>query len=91
MFSDAEHAGAILFFDEADALFRVRFETECAHSRYAAGTADYLVQKVQGHRGVVIWGVAAEYVSPPAPVQIDVVWRLENEKSEQKSSPGCRA
>jgi hypothetical protein len=52
---DAAHAGnAILFFDEADALFGKRSEVKDAHDRYANIEVAYLLQKLEEHEGPVI-------------------------------------
>jgi AAA+ superfamily predicted ATPase len=45
---------AILFFDEADALFGKRGETKDAHDRYANQEVAYLLQRIESHAGVVI-------------------------------------
>jgi SpoVK/Ycf46/Vps4 family AAA+-type ATPase len=51
----AAHSGnAILFFDEADALFGKRSEVKDAHDRYANIEVAYLLQKLEDHDGVVI-------------------------------------
>ncbi len=52
---DATSAGnAILFFDEADALFGKRSEVKDAHDRYANIETNYLLQRIEEHNGVVI-------------------------------------
>jgi SpoVK/Ycf46/Vps4 family AAA+-type ATPase len=45
---------AILFFDEADALFGKRSEVREAHDRYANVEISYLLQKMESHEGVTI-------------------------------------
>ncbi|TKB88294.1 MAG: AAA family ATPase, partial [Nitrospira sp.] len=45
IFTAAEHANAILFFDEADALFGKRSEVKDSHDRYANLEISYLLQK----------------------------------------------
>jgi SpoVK/Ycf46/Vps4 family AAA+-type ATPase len=51
----AAHAGnAVLFFDEADALFGRRSEVKDAHDRYANLEVAYLLQRVEEHDGIVI-------------------------------------
>jgi hypothetical protein len=45
---------AILFFDEADALFGKRSEVKDAHDRYANIEVAYLLQRLEEHDGVVI-------------------------------------
>ena len=47
-------ANAILFFDEADALFGKRSEVKDAHDRYANIEIAYLLQKMEMHEGTVI-------------------------------------
>jgi hypothetical protein len=54
IFRAARNANAILFFDEADALFGKRSEVKDAHDRYANIEVAYLLQKVESHEGHVI-------------------------------------
>ncbi|RPJ86196.1 MAG: ATP-binding protein, partial [Acidobacteria bacterium] len=54
IFTEAEDSNAILFFDEADALFGKRTEVKDAHDRYANIEVSYLLQKMEEYRGVVI-------------------------------------
>ncbi|MCL4704874.1 ATP-binding protein [bacterium] len=54
IFSAAEHGNAILFFDEADALFGKRSEVRDAHDRYANIEISYLLQKMEQHEGITI-------------------------------------
>ena len=49
-----ENAHAILFFDEADALFGKRSEVKDAHDRYANIEVGYLLQKMEEYEGVAI-------------------------------------
>ncbi|NEO94801.1 MAG: ATP-binding protein, partial [Moorea sp. SIO3G5] len=46
--------GAILFFDEADALFGKRSEVKDAHDRYANIEINYLLQRLEAYRGLAI-------------------------------------
>lgn len=48
------HSNAILFFDEADALFGKRSEIKDAHDRYANIEVNYLLQRVEIYGGVII-------------------------------------
>ena len=50
----AESSGAILLFDEADALFGKRSEVKDAHDRYANIEIDYLLQRLEKFRGLAI-------------------------------------
>jgi len=54
IFGAAENANAILFFDEADALFGKRSEVQDAHDRYANIEVSYLLQKMESYEGVAI-------------------------------------
>jgi SpoVK/Ycf46/Vps4 family AAA+-type ATPase len=54
VFKEAETSNAILFFDEADALFGRRTEIKDAHDRYANIEVSYLLQKMEEYEGVVI-------------------------------------
>jgi ATP-dependent 26S proteasome regulatory subunit len=54
IFAEAETSNAILFFDEADALFGKRSEVRDSHDRYANIQTNYLLQKMEEHEGVVI-------------------------------------
>jgi len=54
IFAEAETSNAILFFDEADALFGKRSEVRDSHDRYANIEINYLLQKMEEHEGVVI-------------------------------------
>jgi hypothetical protein len=54
MFDAAENGGAILFFDEADALFGKRSEVKDSHDRYANIEINYLLQRMEAYRGLAI-------------------------------------
>ena len=54
LFDTAEESGAILFFDEADALFGKRSEVKDSHDRYANIEINYLLQRMESYRGLAI-------------------------------------
>jgi AAA+ superfamily predicted ATPase len=54
IFTAAENANAILFFDEADALFGKRSEVRDSHDRYANVEISYLLQKMEEYEGIAI-------------------------------------
>lgn len=54
IFSEAQSCNAILFFDEADALFGKRSAVKDAHDRYANIEIGYLLQKMEEHEGIAI-------------------------------------
>ncbi len=54
VFDAAESGGAILLFDEADALFGKRSEVKDSHDRYANIEVSYLLQRMECYRGLAI-------------------------------------
>ena len=54
VFDSADDSGAILFFDEAEALFGKRTEVRDSHDRYANIEVDYLLQRMEDYRGIAI-------------------------------------
>jgi len=54
IFEQAECSNAILFFDEADAIFGKRTEVRDAHDKYANIETSYLLQRIDEYNGVVI-------------------------------------
>jgi vesicle-fusing ATPase len=54
LFAAAEASGAVLLFDEADALFGKRGEVKDGHDRYANLEVAYLLQRMESYRGLAI-------------------------------------
>ncbi|MHB0857709.1 MAG: ATP-binding protein [Anaerolineae bacterium] len=54
IFVEAITSNAILFFDEADALFGKRSEVRDSHDRYANIEISYLLQRMEAYEGVTI-------------------------------------
>jgi hypothetical protein len=54
VFDAAEDGGAVLLFDEADALFGKRSEVKDSHDRYANVEVSYLLQRMEAYRGLAI-------------------------------------
>jgi SpoVK/Ycf46/Vps4 family AAA+-type ATPase len=54
IFDEAATSNAVLFFDEADALFGKRSEVRDSHDRYANIEINYLLQKMEQYEGTVI-------------------------------------
>jgi hypothetical protein len=54
VFAAADGANAVLFFDEADALFGKRSEVRDSHDRYANIEISYLLQKMEDYPGLTI-------------------------------------
>ena len=54
VFDKAETSGAILFFDEVDALFGARDTVTDAHDRFANAKTAHFLQRIESHSGIVI-------------------------------------
>ena len=54
VFDAAEDSGAVLLFDEADALFGKRSEVKDSHDRYANVEISYLLQRMESYQGLAI-------------------------------------
>ncbi|MEU9167426.1 ATP-binding protein [Streptomyces sp. NPDC048420] len=54
VFDQAEGAGVILLFDEADALFGRRGEVRDSHDRYANLEVSYLLQRMETYNGLAV-------------------------------------
>jgi len=52
--AQVRETGAVLLFDQADALFGQRSDLTDAHDRYANGETNRLMQHIEGYRGLVI-------------------------------------
>lgn len=61
LFRRARNINALLFFDEADALFAKRSEVKDAHDRYANADTAHLLQKIEEYDGISI--LATNYVN----------------------------
>jgi SpoVK/Ycf46/Vps4 family AAA+-type ATPase len=54
VFAVAEATEAVLFFDEADALFAKRTKVKDSHDRYANQEVSYLLKRIEAYPGVVV-------------------------------------
>ena len=54
IFAEADSVNAVLFFDEADAIFGKRSEVKDAHDRYANVETAYLLQRLETFDGIAI-------------------------------------
>ena len=54
LFERAKHTNAILFFDEADALFSKRSEVKDFHDKHANAETAHLLQKLEDYEGITI-------------------------------------
>ncbi len=68
VFEAAEQGGAILLFDEADALFGKRSEVKDSHDRYANVEVGFLLGQIEAFRGLTI--LASNGVTPLDPAML---------------------
>ena len=66
VFDAAEEGGAVLLFDEADALFGKRSEVKDSHDRYANIEVSYLLQRMEAYRGLAILATNLKSALDPA-------------------------
>ncbi|NJL28690.1 MAG: ATP-binding protein, partial [Thermoanaerobaculia bacterium] len=66
IFDAADAGGAVLLFDEADALFGKRSEVKDSHDRYANIEVGYLLQRIESYRGLAILTTNAKNSLDPA-------------------------
>jgi SpoVK/Ycf46/Vps4 family AAA+-type ATPase len=66
IFDAAEEGGAVLLFDEADALFGKRSEVKDSHDRYANLEVSYLLQRMEAYRGLAILTTNVRHALDPA-------------------------
>lgn len=66
LFDAAEASGAVLLFDEADALFGKRSEVKDSHDRYANIEVGYLLQRLETYRGLAILTTNMKHALDPA-------------------------
>ena len=80
LFDAAEQAGAVLFFDEADALFGTRTDVKDAHDRYAKLEVGYLLERLESFNGVAVLATNTKSNIDPAFVRrLQYVVELPNE------------
>ncbi len=66
VFDAAEGGGAVLLFDEADALFGKRSEVKDSHDRYANVEVSYLLQRMEAYRGLALLTTNMKQAIDPA-------------------------
>jgi SpoVK/Ycf46/Vps4 family AAA+-type ATPase len=75
-FGEAERAGAILFFDEADALFGKRTDVKDSHDRYANLDVGYVLQRLEAFGGIAIVAAKSNAVLPASMLRRFSVYRF---------------
>lgn len=82
VFDKAEASGAILYFDEADALFGTRGTVSEAHDRFANQETAHLLQRIESHNGIIILTTNGhshiEQAFPPHPRVVVMVGTMGN-------------
>lgn len=66
VFDAAERGGALLLFDEADALFGKRSEVKDSHDRYANLEVSYLLMRMEAYRGLAVLTTNMKQALDPA-------------------------
>ena len=66
VFDAAERGGALLLFDEADALFGKRSEVKDSHDRYANLEVSYLLMRMEAYRGLAVLTTNMKQAIDPA-------------------------
>jgi SpoVK/Ycf46/Vps4 family AAA+-type ATPase len=99
IFSEAASSNAILFFDEADALFGKRSEVRDSHDRYANIEISYLLQRMEAYDGVTILATNLRAnLDKPLPGGCNFRWTSPSPTRQtacasgrHSSRPACRA
>jgi hypothetical protein len=102
IFAAAEGSNAILFFDEADALFGKRSEVRDAHDRYANIEVAYLLQRIETFGGMTLLASNLDqnvdeafrrrmhYIiefPPPGDAERERLWRLAIQPEQPLAEP----
>jgi hypothetical protein len=87
VFDAAEQGGAVLLFDEADALFGKRSEVKDSHDRYANLEVSYLLMRMEAYRGLAVLTTNMKQALDPAFMRrirfvIDFPFPAEPERAE---------
>jgi hypothetical protein len=85
VFSSAEAADVVLFFDEADSLLGKRSEVSDAHDRYANIEVSYLLQRFERYNGLVVLATNLEKnIDPAFTRRIHLAVEFPNPEAEQR-------
>src|SRR5262245_13562856 len=86
LFDMVEASGAVLFFDEADALFGKRSSVRDSHDRYANIDVAYLRKRLERFKGLLILGADdAERIDPALRRRVDAVVSLPPPRKPRKA------
>ncbi|HEY0985947.1 MAG TPA: ATP-binding protein, partial [Kofleriaceae bacterium] len=87
IFDEAETSHAVLFFDEADALFAKRTDVKSANDRYANLEVNYLLQRMETFDGVTLLATNLEQGLDDAfkrRVRFSILFELPEEAERKK-------
>lgn len=85
LFDAAQRDGVVLVFDEADALFGKRSDVRDAHDRYANTEANYLLARIEAHRGpTIVIAKSCEALDPAVLRRLPVVIEFPAPKGPDK-------
>ncbi len=84
----AEELGAVLLFDEADALFGKRTGVKDANDRYANVEVGYLLQRMESYPGIIL--LATSLASSVNPAVERRAKQIVEFSTSQESAPDCR-
>jgi hypothetical protein len=87
IFDEAETSHAVLFFDEADALFAKRTEVRSSNDRYANLEVNYLLQRMETYDGVTLLATNLEQGLDPAfkrRVRFSIQFELPEQEDRQR-------
>jgi SpoVK/Ycf46/Vps4 family AAA+-type ATPase len=91
LFEDVESTGAVLFFDEADALFGRRGAVKDAHDRYANQEVNYLLARLERSPAVVIFAAAAPArIAPEFQRRLRLAIKLSRSAAQAKTRATTR-
>ncbi len=87
VFDSAERAQAVLFFDEADALFGRRTEVSDAHDRYANLETAYLLQRLERFDGLAVLATnLRQNIDPAFTRRLEFAIELEEPDRESREA-----
>lgn len=85
VFSFAEKANVVLFFDEADSIFGKRSEVKDSKDKYANNEISYLLQRIESYSGIVIMATNIKgNIDPAFMRRIRYVAHFDNPDTEMR-------
>lgn len=89
IFARAEAGGAVLFFDEADALFGKRSDVKDSHDRYLTVETNYLLQRIEASSGLVVLAAnCRENLDPAVLRRLHFIVPVPPAPTRKRTKPG---